>query len=145
MFEKELLEGLEGRKAYKYNYNSFWIAGCLKDYCCCFKNMDCHKKRVERLDLHDESVNRMQTETDIVGMVRSLRLVDFNLRTQLKQHQRYFVNKFMNYHIDADAEKNAVQVDHTEKEHELTEAGYKPIQYTDERIKDMSKKFDREC
>jgi len=60
----------------------------------------------------------------------------------VKKHQRYFVNKFRKYHIDADAEKNAEEVERFEMEQELTEAGYSNTQYNDERVMDMAKDFD---
>lgn len=51
-------------------------------------------------------------------------MAEFNFRTKVKKHQRYFVNKFRKYHIDADTKVNAEQVENAEKEQELTEAGF---------------------
>ena len=47
----------------------------------------------------------MEAELDIVGLVQSLRVLSFLQKLFFKKRQRYFINKFKQYHISADVQE----------------------------------------
>ena len=67
---------------------------------------DYYKKAIKRLQLHTQGVERVRNEIDIVDFVSEQRLSRFNMQLNLKNYQRYFVNRFNSYNIDCVQEKN---------------------------------------
>lgn len=62
----------------------------------------------------------MHRETDIVGLIQSLRLSEFMQRTLLRKHHRYFINKFRMYNISGIHIEDANMEDRIEDEDRLT-------------------------
>jgi hypothetical protein len=63
----KVAQKLYSRKAYRYSYWHYAYARLLKCLCCCLKTKDCVATRLERLRLHEENIERMNNEIDIVG------------------------------------------------------------------------------
>jgi len=72
MLAKVKLE-FEGRQEYQYLYCDHFTAWLLSFFECFCKNSKCLRKRVDRLNFHNECVDLLTGETDIVNMVRTLR------------------------------------------------------------------------
>jgi hypothetical protein len=99
------------------------------------------KKRAERLELHEVNMERMENELDIIALVKSLRLSEFVHQTHLSEYQRYFVNKFRNYHLDHEIEINEYIKDRSNLEQELTESGYTAVSYEMKTLEEMTTKL----
>jgi hypothetical protein len=63
----KVAQKLYSRKAYNFSYWHAMYAKLLRCCCCCFKTKDCMSTRLERLRLHEENIERMNNEIDIVG------------------------------------------------------------------------------
>ena len=124
------------RTTYAYSYWSFLKASCLVPYCCCCCKSAC-QKRLDRLKLHEQSVDRMNVETDIVGIIQALRQSAFYNRTMLKKYQSYFLNKVPMYHLNADYETNERLVEKNNTREALIEAGFNEENYDEARIDEM--------
>ena len=73
-------------------YDYFYFEYFLGRLACCTKCESMVKRR-KRFDLHQNSVDRLAFETDIVSVLNSVRASNFLQRIQLKKYQHYFINK----------------------------------------------------
>jgi len=106
--QAEIEDELAVRTQYGYSYTSYFAAKLLVCFNCCCK-CPCAEKRTKRLELHQESIERMSHEIDIVGLIQSLRVSSFVNKIFLDRHQRFFISKFRLYHSSADKEVNFFQ------------------------------------
>lgn len=101
--KEDLLRQFSRRTVYS---GSYWahllntMFGCP----CCPKS--CQERR-RSLQHYQKSVSRLDAELDILAFVRNRRISDFVNRIVLKQHQRYFINKFALYHLFTKDEEDA--------------------------------------
>ena len=91
---------------YRYGYGSFVCARLISCFNCCCYQTSCAQKRLKRYELHEEGVQRMNDELDIVGLIRTLRKSQFMANTYLKEYQRFFISKFRYYHLSANEDWN---------------------------------------
>jgi hypothetical protein len=70
---------------YEYNYVNTLEALLYKIICCCCKT-ERSKRAFRRQKLHEEGVQRMLNELDIVGLIRKLRKLNLLANTKLKDH-----------------------------------------------------------
>jgi hypothetical protein len=59
----------------------------------------------------------------------------------MKDHQRYFVNKFKVFHVGADTDENEYENDIAVKEIELLGSGYDEKSYSERKISSMTEKL----
>ena len=57
---------LNGRVRYSYTYIESLIMSIISVFSCCLKNREGYQTRLKRHELHEEAMNRLATETDIV-------------------------------------------------------------------------------
>jgi len=131
MFSKVKHE-FDGRQEYQYLYCDHFSAWLLSFFECFCKNSKCLRKRVDRMNFHNECVDLLTGETDIVNMVRSLRMSDFVNRHKLTNYQRYFINKFKKYHLTADDKTKEWLEERQKNDEELFQAGFEEHNYSPE-------------
>ena len=56
-------------------------------------------RAIKRRRLHDESIQRLRRELDIVGLVSEQRLSAFVHKLLMSRHQRWLVNKFQRFNL----------------------------------------------
>lgn len=100
LMEKEL----NARRKYRFEYCDYWIATWGAKFWCkpCCKCTSCYQKAAEKYELFDTNQQRMERELDVVDVIRTLRMSQFNNAVTFKKYQQYFVNKFRDYNLDVD-------------------------------------------
>ena len=72
----------------------------LKMCCCCCSKRQSFQRRLERLERHEEAVDKLANEIDIVKLLYVQRVGQFIAKLILKKHQRALVTSFKKYQID---------------------------------------------
>lgn len=49
---------------------------------------------------HENAIDRLQVEMDILDLIKGIRIIKFMSRLSLKNNQRQLVKYFKDYHID---------------------------------------------
>ena len=75
------------RGKYYYNYSEYLSVSCLSKFCCCFfRNCQWYKRRMERLERHEEASEQLANEIDIVKLLYVQRIGQFIAKLILKKH-----------------------------------------------------------
>ena len=94
--QDKVKEEIEKRETFTYKYRRFW---CLwrfdKSICLC-----CRPKKERGDFLFKSAKSKLGEETDILEIVKKLRVHHFACQQILKPHQRDLVNFFQDYKID---------------------------------------------
>jgi hypothetical protein len=80
----------------------------------------------------------MENELDIVSFLKSLRISEFIHQTHLTEYQRYFVNKFRNYHLSHDEKTNDHLKERCNIEDLLVESGFDDSTYDKNKVEKMT-------
>ena len=96
---EDLHKSLETHAKYKYTYREHLLSSTMKCICCCFKNAQCYKRRVKRLQRHEVAQEQLSKETDFFKFLKLLRISDFISRLSLKKYQRNLVPYFKKYQL----------------------------------------------
>jgi hypothetical protein len=77
---QNLTEILKSKESYSYPYCTFFCDGLASFFCC---SSNCCKKRVDRLQLHSDSIDRLSAELDLVNVISQLRHSVFSHKLHL--------------------------------------------------------------
>ena len=96
-----MLNTVSERGKYWYDYSEYLAIAFCKSFCCCFvSRRDWFKRRLKKLERHEEASERLNSEIDIVKFVYTLRIVHLIAKLTLKKHQRALISSFKAYQID---------------------------------------------
>ena len=91
----QMMQTVAQRGKYWYSYFEYlWASLLAAWFCCCVRNYRCSKKRVSRLKRHNEAVEKLEDEIDIVKLLYVQRIGQFLAKLLLKKHQRALVTSF---------------------------------------------------
>ena len=97
----QMMNTVAGRGKYFYNYTEYLYSNFLKLLCsCCCKKKDCFKRRMKRLERHENASEKLCKEMDIVNFIYVRRLSQFISKMVLDKHQRALVTSFKKYQLE---------------------------------------------
>ena len=95
-----MMRTVSERGKYWYSYPEYMLVSFLRMCCCSCSKRQCFQKRLERLERHEEAVDKLANEIDIVKLLYVQRVGQFIAKLILKKHQRALVTSFKKYQID---------------------------------------------
>ena len=95
-----MLESCANRSKYWYDYHEYLFAKFIYYFCRCCKNKQCYQRRHERLQRHRKATRHLESELDIINVMRTNRLSKFLINLNLRKQQRDLIDSFREYQID---------------------------------------------
>ena len=93
-----LKQTLGSKTVFHYPYREAWWMWLLSTCLCCFKNMQCYKRRKDRQKLFDDANARLNKELNLHTLLNTMRQIDFITEVMnLKTHQKVLINKQRKY------------------------------------------------
>ena len=73
------------RGKYWYNYHEYLFSSFMVKFCCCFKKRACYKRKLAKLERHEQASARLESELDINNIIYVHRLSKFMAKITLKK------------------------------------------------------------
>ena len=82
-----MMRNVAERGKYFYSYSESRFTKLLNTFCsCCLKNKAWFKRRIERLERHEEASEKLAAEVDVVKFIYILRTGKFISKLMLNKH-----------------------------------------------------------
>ena len=81
-----MMRTVSERGKYWYSYPEYMLVSFLRMCCCCCSKRQCFQRRLERLERHEEAVDKLANEIDIVKLLYVQRVGQFIAKLILKKH-----------------------------------------------------------